>query len=1117
MKVLESFQCELLTYTITSPSPSTEEIIHGDFVQFDFAPDVVVDGSSVQLQYQCSRACEIQLEVLLSTVQSTGVKVFRKRWTNLRRLGKPKTLTVALAFPACVTYRRDFFVRQSVDVRDVMLRAWLNHLDRVKSGDENSSDYHRSLVRTFKILQTVPPSERPVKPRTRCPAWDAELTWKLTKDRVRQCPHESDTVDLLTFPFVSTGENFGVIRTFKSFINRDLERVRIFTADKPRVTVSVWMYLLDWCSGNLCGIVKHLNEHQNYTTPLIMLTNTGKLVVQARFASGEEHAFTVHAALPLRTWIRLDCFIQVSKANIKIHYTALTGGTVETSHTYNFQKSLHHNDTTGYFVIGGDKYMTGIHGYFGPIKYYRLGSDKVVNPLAPRQTLEELDRVQQGCENMREVIVGFLEEQRKNGDVGVEDVCLSYYEDLRKKFGQKMCKQTWTWEQQRKHGPMLKFLHSQQDKLNSGLWSSTMALRFGQRLFDDAVRQMTRAAAVTGLEPTFTSWTEMLQVASCWGHDRASLLLATTHLAGLGVPVDWEQGHVYSLIGAVRDDRLALLHLGYKHMQGLDGFPKDYDMAYGYYANVGRQTSIDREKVQDSRQYMTEHVHLSNEEEVQNQMSETGDVVQYLKLQAERGDIESQKTLARMLFWGQNGVTKDIAAAVQWYARGAMQMTDPIAMYDYAILLLKGTGVKKNTTLGLKLMEKAAAMGFGDALNGLGWYYSTIRKNETKAMEYFELAAQNGSRDGIFNLGVYHLRGLNPHKPGKNETAAFHCFFQSAQYGHVEGAVEAASYLSTGALFGVSRDPLKAVILLKNICERNGFLGFTVREALKTYMQGSWEEALVKYAMLAETGLGVAQNNAAHLCEELKDDNGCQWRYHNYSTYNHAPHPSGLLKMGDRYCQSEGSGDMVLAVEMYSRAALAGSPEALYNLAVLTEDGYEVPENILELMQISAQKKQDRSEVVEKLLLRCIEFEDEENISPCSLALLRIQMRKAWSDFTQSTVQLALASGIICFVIIVVAIAMLHSLLAHQSTPANHLSEELRDHQAVNHGVQENGLENSTHEGRPQVIQDASVNRNIRVSITEMTRTLQETADLFITATGVCLCALCTIFLSHLL
>lgn len=42
-----------------------------------------------------------------------------------------------------------------------------------------------------------------------------------------------------------------------------------------------------------------------------------------------------------------------------------------------------------------------------------------------------------------------------------------------------------------------------------------------------------------------------------------------------------------------------------------------------------------------------------------------------------------------MLYWGQNGVSKDITSAVKWFERSAMQMKDPEAVYDYSILLMK--------------------------------------------------------------------------------------------------------------------------------------------------------------------------------------------------------------------------------------------------------------------------------------------------------------------------------------------------------------------------------------------------------------------------------------------
>lgn len=42
-----------------------------------------------------------------------------------------------------------------------------------------------------------------------------------------------------------------------------------------------------------------------------------------------------------------------------------------------------------------------------------------------------------------------------------------------------------------------------------------------------------------------------------------------------------------------------------------------------------------------------------------------------------------------MLFWGQQGVTPDIEKAVRHYERGAVQLEDPVSMYNYAIVLLQ--------------------------------------------------------------------------------------------------------------------------------------------------------------------------------------------------------------------------------------------------------------------------------------------------------------------------------------------------------------------------------------------------------------------------------------------
>ncbi|KAG9269234.1 hypothetical protein AMEX_G16239 [Astyanax mexicanus] len=1103
---LSVIYCDVSTHTTDSSSPALESSQLGDFVELDLDSDTVTVESSVQLNYRCSRACRVGLEVVFSTQNTTGVIPFRRTWTHLKQIENAKTKRIKLVFPPAMIYKRDFFIRQPVDAHDVMVRAWLVHLDG--SSHVGEDQYHQSLVRTNTFLQTTPFSERPVQPKTTSVAWGPELMWNLTKDRLEQSSPESDVVDLLVFPFASTGEKYGVIRTFSSFINRELEAERLCATEKPRLTLSVWLYLLDWCSQKYCSILRHINEHQKYDSPLIMLTKSGDVVVQVFLVSKVESAFTAHTSLPLRTWIRLDLFIHDSKAKLKITHVNHTGQIAETTHTYTFLDSVLHNDTSGFFVIGGDIYMPGIFGYFGPIRYYRLGDEKVVNPLSPLRTLNLLDEAHTECDEIRQITEDYIQALLDSQATSPDDVCESYYEELRRVFGWPRCVQKWSWDQQVKYSTVLKIFKMHKEELISDPWSSSMVELLSQQLVQHVMMMLGEVAGGGGGPESVPSVRELLKVCSCWGHHQASLMLATLHLTGLGLPPDQEQGHVHSLMGALGDERLSLLHLGYKHMQGLDGFPKDQDIAYAYYSNVGRQTSVDRDNVLDSEQSMTEHVHLTNMQEMQMHTGEEGDVVPFLKLQAERGDIESQKTLARMLFWGSNGVTKDISEAVKWLARSGLQMTDATAMYDYGILLLKGTGVKKNRKLGLKLLEKAADMGSVTALNGLGWYYSTVGKDDRKAVHYFDLAARNGSRDGIFNLGVYHLKGAHPETTGRNETAAFQCFLKAGQLGHVEASVEAASYLSRGTVAGVRRDPEKAVILLKQVSEKNGHLGFSVQDALKTYQQGSWDEALVKYAMLAETGLVVAQNNAAHLCEVLKHDSSCQWRYHNYSTYNHVPHPSGLLKMGDHYSSL---GDMVKAIGLYSRAALLGSPQGIYNLASLAEEGYSISTSVLEQMKIRTEL--DKSTVVEQLLLRCRDFEGvKDDISPCSLALFRIQLGKAWQNFTHSSTQLILVWGTLTTLFLFVLGISIRSALSHYSAYYS-----VRQLDPVNQTGVESLDTAASHQRGPQFPPGLThLEQNGRSHSIQNRQQLQEAADLVITATGVCVCALCIMFMTHL-
>lgn len=56
-----------------------------------------------------------------------------------------------------------------------------------------------------------------------------------------------------------------------------------------------------------------------------------------------------------------------------------------------------------------------------------------------------------------------------------------------------------------------------------------------------------------------------------------------------------------------------------------------------------------------------------------------------------------QQRLAQMLFWGQQGVAKNPEAAIEWYAKGALETEDPALIYDYAIVLFKVSRIGART------------------------------------------------------------------------------------------------------------------------------------------------------------------------------------------------------------------------------------------------------------------------------------------------------------------------------------------------------------------------------------------------------------------------------------
>ncbi|KAM7011912.1 protein sel-1 homolog 3 [Tautogolabrus adspersus] len=1082
--------------TISTSSAQPAESLSDNFIEFHSAPDRVVDGSVVRVHYQCSRPCQLAVEVVVSTLKKTDFVVFRRKWIS-GTPGVSRIHRLLLRLPPSILYQQDLYNRRVLDAQKASVRAWLDHLDE----SSEPRTYECSMLKVYKVLQITPPSERPRKRPTACASWSAHLMWQMSRNRTHQCPHESDVIDMLTFPLASTGEYLGVIRRLQPFRDRSLERARRHAVTKPRVTLSVWIYLLKWCHTKLCGIIHHMNRNNLYESVVMQLTDAGDIIIQVRVTTGEDVAFRAGLTLPLWKWIRLDCYIQDSKALLDASWDDIM-----LRIPYEFKQNVQLDDTDGYFAMGGSRFLQGINGYLGPAKYYRFGTEQVKNQLQPKSTELELDKTHQECLEIKAFTKAFLHKVTESHPMSQISKGTTPFIRSWGQTGNKICNQTWTLENQLKYSQLFHFLLSKQEEIRTG---SLGMKHLGSSLYEHAVNTVFMINQDHN-KITFNS-TSLLRESSCFGNHKASLLLASIYLSGLGNSVDLQKGHVYSLIGAAGDHRLALMHAGYKHSQGLDGFPKDLDFAYSYYANTGLQSSFDINSISDNKQHIIEHIYLDNPEDLNQHNHEKTDGFHYVKFQAASGDVGAQRQLAAMLYRGDNGAPKDIEHAVKWFKRSAMQMKDPVAMFDYSMMLMKGEGVKKNGSRGFRLMLKAAEMGSNRAMNGVGWYYGKFLKDHRNAVKYFEQAALNGNEDGIFNLGIYHLNGKNPDNPVKNETAAFQQFLKASWYGHVAAAVEAAWYFSTGNLEGVSQDVERAVMMLKKVCEQNGHLGLIVREALQAYLQGSRQEAFVKYVLAAETGLGLAQSNVAHLCQELNLSPDCRWRYHNYSVLNYEPNPAALLKMGDYYyppssTRADSLSLVGRAVSMYGRAAVAGSPQGMFNLVVLAQQGHALPSDVHGFFNVSHHDEQHT--VVEKILKRCVEAESEDAVTPCSLALLGVQMGKALSRMTQSSAQLVLMYASLLSISVIIVILPLQSCLS-QRIPSQHV-------RAQTSSISQDGVPSSREQSGIMGgnFRAAGIPRFITLKGEQW---LRQTGDWAVTVSGVCLCVFWTALLYHLL
>ncbi|XP_029923078.1 protein sel-1 homolog 3 [Myripristis murdjan] len=957
-------------------------------------PEEPVSDYLLKVLYSCDKPSGVQLESVISFDSGITSTLVLRQWSCVPSSIKIRTLKLSL--PDWLVFKADGIVPDSQWVLSCILRA---------SVESSGSDVSEQAVLDQDVasLEPKPPLSRPLKQHQLCLPWSTQMLQINPQSSKTQCPLEKETVPLLSSIYASTGENFGITKMLDAHSSEVLEFLRFKAVSSPWCMFSIWILVSRHCQERMCGVFYHLDSHNNYITPALLLSRSGQLHVQMSGESGESSAFLCPFTVPLSQWCQVNLVLRGQIVTVSMMCIDEEQRTVHSTE-HIFKHALVLDDTEGYFVIGGGKFIRGVEGFYGPVVYYRNRvpsynmSEVVVPDLIETVNLTGwLKTCQRFHLELNVKISGYSLKAKQKAE---SESCMDVYHNWRVKDSHPL-KRCELWEAsvpQRRYAAklaeLLAFKHG-------GKGVSLAAV--GRALYSLSLHKLGKASSLGVVSRILP----LLLQAGCLADNQALHLSSVIYSAGLGVKKQPNKAWLLTLLAAQRDYRLALLHLGHLHHTGDHGVNQDPDLAYAYYANIAKQTALDRQNP-SSQQATVESIYLNNEEMLNLQTNENHHIFHWLKLQARHGAAEAEQAIGRMLFWGQQGVTANIQKAVRHYERGAVQLEDPVSIYDYAIVLLQGHGVEKDVPRAVTLLKRAMDQGFAPAFNALAWYYEQYERDYERAVQLWEQADLRGSPDAAMNLGVMYSQGQYPGKAA-DQFMAYKYYLKSAGRGHISGAIHLADMWTTGIPGYVNRRPSDAVLWVKWAAEQNGYLGSVLQKALASYLKSDRLMSVLYYLIAAESGYAAGQFNVAYLCEQNTGSfldaafaSDCMWRYYNLTIQSQNPDTYALIRVGDLLYegQNEREKDLSSAAQMYKLAALREDPQGWYSLGLLAEEGYRLPLSLLIDLDLPELYLADDTLLLTTLYKRCRDSEGTESYLPCSLALFSVYLHSFQQDYS---------------------------------------------------------------------------------------------------------------------
>ncbi|KAL2755015.1 hypothetical protein ACRALDRAFT_1034909, partial [Sodiomyces alcalophilus JCM 7366] len=537
-------------------------------------------------------------------------------------------------------------------------------------------------------------------------------------------------------------------------------------------------------------------------------------------------------------------------------------------------------------------------------------------------------------------------------------------------------------------------------------------------------------------------------LASDHGNSTAQYMVGVFYSTGLGnaVAPDQAKAMIYYTFAALQGVTRAQMAIGYRHHSGIST-PKNCEQATRYYKQVAdKAIQWYRSGPPGGMAWVPEAYRIADEDggvygegasaasagmnairagPNSDANAAIDDVIEYLDLMSQRGDVKASFNLGRIYYEGQRGMKRNLDLARKYFFMvakrywrkdgrvienhkpGIEKVAGRSAGY-IGRMYLRGDGVEQSLEQAHRWFTRGISHGDPQSQYGMGLMklhgYGKAPKNIRLAMDLFKAAAEQDYGPAQVEMGVLYLDqgGLEDVRIASNY------FELAARY----NLIEANYYLAEMSFHGVGRDKTCSVALnyYKSVAEKAEPLVSTWAEANQAYEAGDVELAFLQYVLTAEQGYERAQNNAAYLLDPLKsrlrlpdllrsgaetddqpgilDNPTLALMYWTRSSRQY--NVDSQVKMGDYYYYGVGTEpDTSKAIQCYTAASdYSQSAQALWNLGWMHENGIGLTQDYH-----LAKRFYDQALAI-----------NEEAYLPVTLSLLRLRLKSAWNTFTHGPI-----------------------------------------------------------------------------------------------------------------